>query len=360
MSLHERSIEIILKHQADSGAYLASPDFPTYQYSWFRDGAYIAYAMDLVGEHDSAHRFHQWVASTLNSRAETVRTTLAKVANGLPLEGQDFLHTRYTAAGNESPDGDWPNHQLDGFGTWLWAVGEHIDRTSEVLATDWREASDLVAAYLTALWPTPCFDCWEEHPSEVHTYTLATIFGGLKAHQRLTGTDHAPTMASISTFLQHKARNNGHFVKYAGSTVVDASLLGLAVPYGVVRPTGAAMLATVARIESTLRRGGGLHRYPDDTYYGGGEWLLLTSWLVWFYRSIGRDGQAERANEWVRSQATADGFLPEQVPENLNDPDFFEPWRERWGNIATPLLWSHAMYLISETAPEQPQRDVSS
>jgi hypothetical protein len=38
----------------------------------------------------------------------------------------------------------------------------------------------------------------------------------------------------------------------------------------------ARMRATVARIESALSRDGGLHHYASDTYYGGGEWLLLT------------------------------------------------------------------------------------
>jgi hypothetical protein len=27
-----------------------------------------------------------------------------------------------------------------------------------------------------------------------------------------------------------------------------------------------------------------------------------------------------------------------------------EPWVARWGTVATPLLWSHAMYLIVEAA----------
>jgi hypothetical protein len=26
------------------------------------------------------------------------------------------------------------------------------------------------------------------------------------------------------------------------------------------------------------------------------------------------------------------------------------PWVQRWGHVATPLLWSHAMYLIAEAA----------
>jgi hypothetical protein len=48
---------------------------------------------------------------------------------------------------------------------------------------------------------------------------------------------------------------------------------------------------------------------------------------------------AGRADEW--------GQLPEQVPANLNDPSYLRPWQARWGAIASPLLWSHAKYLIA-------------
>jgi hypothetical protein len=27
-----------------------------------------------------------------------------------------------------------------------------------------------------------------------------------------------------------------------------------------------------------------------------------------------------------------------------------EPWVRRWGPVATPLLWSHAMFVIAEAA----------
>jgi hypothetical protein len=30
----------------------------------------------------------------------------------------------------------------------------------------------------------------------------------------------------------------------------------------------------------------------------------------------------------------------------MNDPNYYEPWRERWGDIANPLLWAHAKYII--------------
>ncbi|MCL1600780.1 MAG: glycoside hydrolase family 15 protein [Actinomycetia bacterium] len=349
MDLYDRSIEIILANQAHSGAYPASPNFPTYRYSWYRDGSYIAYAMDLVGEHDSSRRFHQWAATVVNARADTIRRAVAKAAHNEPLTGSDFLHTRYTIDGNEASGENWPDYQLDGFGTWLWSLNEHQRHTGIELDAKWRTAATLVADYLTALWARPSYDCWEEFPDNVHTHTLAAIHGGLVAHQAFDGADHRMTLAALSEFIETKTRMNGHYVKFPGSDAVDASLLGLAIPYRVVDLDHPGMLDTVAQIEATLRKGGGVHRYPTDTFYGGGEWLLLTCWLAWYYLESGAYGEAQTAIDWVEAHVTAEGHLPEQVPENLNDPACYGPWRERWGDSASPLLWSHAMYLVCET-----------
>jgi GH15 family glucan-1,4-alpha-glucosidase len=106
------------------------------------------------------------------------------------------------------------------------------------------------------------------------------------------------------------------------------------------------MGATVERIVVDLCRGGGAHRYAADTYYGGGEWILLTAWLGWHYAERGERERAEALLGWVESQAGTDGTLPEQVPVHLNDPVFYAPWRKQWGEIADPLLWSHAKYII--------------
>ena len=47
--LHRHSLAVILDNQQASGAYLACPNMPDYQFSWFRDGAFIAYALTLDG-----------------------------------------------------------------------------------------------------------------------------------------------------------------------------------------------------------------------------------------------------------------------------------------------------------------------
>ena len=48
---------------------------------------------------------------------------------------------------------------------------------------------------------------------------------------------------------------------------------------------------------------------------------------------------------WIEAHARPNGELPEQSQDHLLRPDRFVPWVERWGEPASPLLWSHAMYL---------------
>jgi len=125
-------------------------------------------------------------------------------------------------------------------------------------------------------------------------------------------------------------------------------MIWLTVPFGVLDVDDPVAAATVDAIRRDLvGTGGGVYRYRGDTYYGGGEWLLLASSLAWHEAASG-NGADLRA--WVRAQASANGDLPEQVTGHAQDPAMVEPWVERWGAVANPLLWSHAMFLVSETA----------
>ena len=70
---------------------------------------------------------------------------------------------------------DWPNFQIDGYGTWLWALGQHHLRATEggTLPEEFVEATQRVTRYVDALAFAPCFDVWEEHGTARHVSTLA-------------------------------------------------------------------------------------------------------------------------------------------------------------------------------------------
>ena len=95
-----------------------------------------------------------------------------------------------------------------------------------------------------------------------------------------------------------------------------------------------------------LGSGGGLHRHLDDSFYGGGRWPLLAGFLGWAHVRARSTGRAWECLDWMAAQAVAGVGLPEQVEDRLLAPDRLDEWLERWGPSATPLLWSHGMYLI--------------
>jgi GH15 family glucan-1,4-alpha-glucosidase len=345
LNLWDKSIAVIEENQAENGAFIASPNFPTYHFSWFRDGAYIAYALDLAGRTERAQRFFDWATWAVAQRAEPAKRALAAGKSGIAPDPADLLETRYSVDG-ESGEEEWFNNQLDGFGTLLWAINQHRALTGEAPAA-WRPAVQLLADYLSALWRFPCADCWEEFNDEIHVATLAAIYGGLVAAAEWLGEPCFSDVAdAIRAFVREHGVVNDSLVKFLGTDWVDASLIHAATPYRLFEVDDPVMVRTVERLEKELRfGGGGLHRYVEDNYFGGGEWVLLTAYLGCYYVEQGEREKAEAIRKWIEAHASADGELPEQVEDTLLIPEMVQPWIERWGPPAIPLVWSHAAYI---------------
>ena len=342
------SVAIILAGQAASGAFLAGTTFEQYRYCWLRDGAFTAEALDLAGELPAAARFHDWVARVVTRAQDGIERSIAAGIAGRPPSPADYLHCRYEVDGTPGPE-DWPTFQLDGPGIWLWSLAHHV-RAGGAPTREQLEAAVLAARYVAALWDQPSYDAWEESPEHVHSSTLAALLAGLIAAESLLGGAIDPTFEAARTGIRERLLGGSDsLTKWRGNDAVDGSLLWLAAPYGVMRPDEPAFAATLRRIEAELvAPEGGVHRYAADTFYGGGEWLLLTAALGRVY--LRRDGpgdreRAERCLHWIEIQAGPNGWLPEQVDTHALHPEWIDEWRLAWGDSARPLLWSHATYL---------------
>jgi len=286
--LRTRSIEVIAAGQAPSGAYSAAPTFGPYRdYCWFRDGSFIADGMSRAGETSSSERFFDW-------GAEIVRAAPAG-----PWDA------RYRLDGSRDETTWWPNHQLDGAGLWVWAMRNHVERHG--VAPRWDDAAELIERYMSVHWADPCHDWWEEREG-VHAVTVGSIWAGVGG-DALARAAHAMTKAE---------RIDGSHAFLVVLGLADASHL--------------------ERIEREL----GYHRHEDDEYYGGGEWPILAALIGWARGTLGRDAAAQLA--WIEAATNEDGMLPEQLGDQLH-PARCSAWVERWGTSASPLLWSHAMYL---------------
>jgi GH15 family glucan-1,4-alpha-glucosidase len=368
-SLYHKSIHIIKNGQSESGAYIACPNFPTYHYCWLRDGSFIAHAMDTSGEYSSAEAYFRWVGRTVLKYGSKVEEIRVQLKAGKPIGKDDVLHTRFTLDGNEvTEDSAWGNFQIDGYGTWLWALAEHVQLSGNFsLLKELSNSIQITIQYLELVWKLPNYDCWEEHQEYLHPYSLSTVFAGLNAIAPFISTGLLDLQSiqvkdfsnQVKEFILRNAVNNGHFVKHvfpeiSGDTHkpvfdsgVDSSLIGISVPFNLFPVEHPLVKNTIHLIEHDLHRSeGGVYRYKSDVYYGGGEWVLLTAWLGWFYAKSGEINKATSLKTWIESQADTDGCLAEQVSKNLLFPEHFEPWQKKWGHVANPLLWSHAMYII--------------
>jgi GH15 family glucan-1,4-alpha-glucosidase len=260
-----------------------------------------------------------------------------------------MLPARFTFGGDIG-EHDWWDFQLDGYGTWLWAAAQHSLRHS-IDPERWRPAAELTVDYLVSSWNRPCFDWWEEHDEQVHISTLGCIAAGLNAaaDSGLVSGVRADAARTGAADVLERVHEQGvadrHLVKWIGSSAVDGSLSALISPLGVLDPRSPLAQNTIAAVEEQLSVEGGVHRFLADSFYGGGRWPLLTCFLGLAQAATGDRVAAARLLDWAAATATDNGFLPEQVDGHLLFPERRQEWVDRWGTVATPLLWSHAMVL---------------
>ena len=353
-SLIRRSVKSILDNQNSIGAIVASPDFAEYGFCWLRDASFCAYALDLAGEHDAAARYHNWVRRAVELITPLMESVTLSQQRGESLIDELMPPARFSMEGLMVHD-DWPNFQIDGYGTWLWSLEQHLHHTGQdSLPKGFVPVVRTISAYIREFALSSCYDVWEENGTDLHTSTLACIHGGLSSAYRLLGDDSLRIRADeVRDHLWRSAQERGHFTKSNVNDDVDASVLWLSKPFGVVDPYEASFVATASLVQARLELNGGIRRYPTDVYFGSGAWPVLTASLGWHYAAIGQLAEARRCLEWVMGHFDDQGSLGEQFDGELRDPVNHKFWVDKWGPPAKDLMWSHAMFIVLALALER-------
>ena len=359
----------------ETGASIAAPEFDPYYtacggygYCWPRDSVFIAAATDEAGYHDLAAQFYNFTVSIQ--------------------EPDGSWQQRFFTDGAVAPS--W-GKQMDQMGSVLWGYGHHYNLTGDRAFLDkiWSSlnagARYLVDNLEDNGLPKPSYDPWEDEFAQ-GTYSAAAVFAGLKASFEIAAVmgkkDEAAQWRKSSetvreAILKHQwSEHHNRFLRGVNRRVsretydyvtsrggkaftgfdpagiyrthwigendqVDAALLGLAFPFGVVSPLDERMQATVRAIEERLsnRSVGGIHRYDGDGYRGGNPWVLTTLWLAIIHIMSGNRKRAEELGNWCLAQSNRHLLLPEQADKNHGGP----VW-------VMPLNWSHAMFVLTHLA----------
>lgn len=337
MNYLDKSVQVIKEFQDESGAYIASPNFSQYKYCWFRDGAFIADVMNSVGEKGSASRFFEWGLNVILKNKEKIERIISKKLEEIVLE--DFLPTRYQKDGS-SDTGKWTDEQTDGYGIFLWAFERFLN--GEMNENE-KSGVEYITGYLQKIWKLPCYDVWEESSDDIHTSTLLSIAAGLKAAEKLL--ERKTGWESVVKFIRENHTENNRLIKSSSNHGVDGSLIWCISPFELFTSESDLTRNTCEKIYKDLCIEGGVKRYLEDSYFGGGSWILLSCYLGKYYKDIGDYEKSEFIMNWVEKNFDENGYLAEQTPQNLLNPESYKPWVEKWGKIASPLLWSHAAYI---------------
>lgn len=344
------AVRAILAGQSASGAFVASPDFSQYHYCWLRDGSFIAHALDLAGEVEAAWHFHLWCAEAVGAVRPLMERACTHMTEGTLAADLMLPPARYNLDGSLVGD-DWPNFQVDGYGTWLWGLSQHLVATGDDLPAWLEPTVRCTANYLAVTGMAPCYDPWEENPTWLHTATLGCVWAGLAAAGAMLDDDIlSDKAASVRTRVVEQARQDGYFRKADQCGELDAAVLWLCKPLSLISPRDAAFCTTAERVARELDLKGGTRRYATDTFYGGGAWPVLTASLGLFYAASGQVDRAKERLTWISAHVDGRGRLAEQYGGQQRDPLHYDQWTRRWGPPAADLLWSHAMYIMLDTS----------
>ncbi|MFH0952291.1 MAG: glycoside hydrolase family 15 protein [Patescibacteria group bacterium] len=198
----------------------------------------------------------------------------------------------------------------------------------------WRDLISRLADGLCQAWDQDHFltgtaDHWEDPERQTITdkennfsYSLAACARGLLCandfYENKTWRDTAKQMVDIIKKSYNKS--GGYYYRSTGSDpdpTIDASLIGLTLPFEIIDSDDKKMIKTVQKIEETIVINGGVHRYQfdyretEDGDVEGSPWPMLNFMMAMYWAERGNTTKAEAYYQWVIDRV--DKYLPCQL-----------------------------------------------
>ncbi|OIP39774.1 MAG: hypothetical protein AUK47_09425 [Deltaproteobacteria bacterium CG2_30_63_29] len=322
------------------GQILASLPPGNWNITWSRDMAYA-----VVGLVHSGHAAEAMAALEFVLKADSGGYEAGYT--GVPYQ---VSITRYFGRGREETDfnADGPNIEYDGFGLYLWALGEYVRVTGDnsLVTSYWSVIRDQIASALVTLVDASTglleadSSIWEVHwngQQKQFTYTALAAARGL-CEAAAFATSQGDT-ANAATYLT-AGQNLRDAVKNScvdNTSVLASSLQELQAGTGyhdmatveafnwlLLDPTGTVATATFDMYESALRvaTGRGYFRNDDGGAYDSQEWVFVDLRASIANRRAGRTATADALVDWVSAQALVNyNLIAELFDKNNSDCD---------------------------------------
>jgi GH15 family glucan-1,4-alpha-glucosidase len=363
---------LIVRTQIDNGgAILAANDSDVverstdrYSYVWTRDGAFAANSLDLA-KYPTVTRPFYFLCSKI-------------------VHPDGYFLQRYNSDGTVASGwhAAWDVHgkkrlvpiQEDETALVIWALWRHYDQSRDIEFVHFLYRNLIVrcADFMVEFrredlnLPAPSWNLWEDRRG-IHTFTCATVVGGLRAaanFARLFGEDDRAALYEetaekmVEAMREHLySARHGRFLRgllfsnddhYENDATVDASLFATFY-FGGFSADDEMVATTMKAIEEKLwinNDVGGVARYENDEYmrvshdFPGNAWFTCTLWLAQYYIAKAKSkDDLQKALEilhWTIKRAMPSGVLAEQVNPLTGEPV-----------SVSPLTWSHSTFVTT-------------
>lgn len=336
------------------GQILASVAPGQWNIAWVRDMAYAAVALARTGHLAEAKAA---IAFQMGAQSGTYQQEV-----GAPYQ---ISVCRYYGDGSEWSDSNanGPNIEFDGFGLFLWELGEYIKASGDAasLRSWWPSVKPRVADVLAGLQEPgglvkPDSSIWESHwngQQKHYAYTTITAANGLCSASRIAMTAGDP--ASQASYLAAGQRSRDALLPdlrapggalaqstealAAGAGWLDAAVIE-AIDFGLVDPTRRTARATLGAIEAGLvpQSGRGFMRSDAGDAYSSNEWVFI-------------DLRAERALELqgdAPRQADLFGWNVGQASDNYGElSELHDPVTASYAGQSPMVGFGAGAYLLS-------------
>ena len=275
-------------------------------------------------------------------------------------------------------NGDWLR-QYDSLPLMLIATNFYIKNIgAEKVGSPIRifsESLNTILQYLVKVYKAQSFNAWESDGHQLHSYTLSSIYRGfisaLELAERLGL--HIPAEIRdkpewMSNFLykffvrdrilyssKNVLRQDGSGFESEPTRKVDSSEIFTFTRFRPTSITPDIEINTMKVIEKERFRNNLLPtRFPGDTYFFGGRWILLGMEAARYYIQIRNFSKAIDILSYVEKKYLKHGnvMLPEQEivdPESPgNDPSDY--YAKNGNSPITDLAWSEGAYVSAATS----------
>jgi GH15 family glucan-1,4-alpha-glucosidase len=383
--LFDTSLFVLRAHVDNRGGIIASADSnmieygkDDYSYVWPRDAAFIAMTLDKAGYTEVTKPFFLFCKDVLHE--------------------DGYLHHRFrpdkslgSTWHSSIAQNDWLKNKIlqlpiqeDESAAVLFALWKHYELTKDIEFMEmlFKPLTEKIANFLMSFrddklgLPLHSYDLWEEKIG-VSTYTCACVYGGLMSAAKfadLLGKRNHLRMyrdaanqikqaaithlfsPDLNSFIRYAYVQDGHVNRFE---VVDASSLFGLWYFEMLKHDDPLFMATEEAVQKRLKNTsplGGFIRYEHDNYFKSTEysnsWFIITMWEAQrvLHRPLisGQDIEyVKSVLNWAEKYQTSSGVLGEQIHPVTGT-----------SLSATPLVWSHSVYVETVLMYIQKLRDV--